>query len=121
MSKQKKEIDTEFLEFLEYKICKFYDQLRPKERNKHWCKDVAMFEPEYNYSREYVKEHKQVLLKAFVDKYGYVEFDLHLKFGEQSLNLYSKGLDIKKSVPGYKDPNLFAIDFENKIISINLA
>ncbi|MDR6967753.1 hypothetical protein J2X31_001765 [Flavobacterium arsenatis] len=121
MTKIKKEIDQEFLEFLEYRICKFYEQLRPKERTKHWCKEVTIFGSGYNYSREYVIENREVLLKAFVDKYGFTEYNVHLKFGTQSLSLYSKGLDIKKSVPGYKDPNLFAIDFENKTITISLS
>lgn len=121
MTKIKREIDQEFLEFLEYRICMYYQKLHPKQKTKHWCLNVSMCETPNNYSREYVQENKQVSLKASVDKYGLSEYDVHLDFGFQSLTLYSKGLDIKKCIPSNNDPDLFSIDFENKKISIILA
>jgi len=114
-------LNNDFLEFLEYRICKLYDELHPKKKMKHWCKDIVLSQPDHNYSHEYVIENKQVLLKAFVDKYGYMEYDVHLKFGKQALLSYSKGIDIKKNIPSNKKRELFTIDFEQNRIDILLS
>ena len=120
MARIRRDIDQDFLEYLEYKISKLHKRLRPKENFKMWCKDIKIANPE-NCSVEYVKDHKQVVLKAFVDKNGRIEFDLYVNFGYQALSSLSKGLDLKSTFPGYKNEELFAIDFENKSISINLS
>ena len=119
MAKVRREINQEFLEYLEYKICKLYQQLRPREKMKLWCKEIAIMDSE-NYSIDSLNTHKKVLLKAFVEKYGRTEYDLNLNFGNQALSLYSKGLDLKNTFPGNRNKELFTIDFENKTITITL-
>lgn len=112
-------LDNEFLEFLEYNICKAYLEAGNKD-TKLWCKSVSLSEPEYNYSEEFVSTNKQVTLKAFVGKYGYTEYDLYLKFGTSSSNMFSKKLDMKRCVPNPKNQDVFAIDFERNCISVEL-
>lgn len=119
MAKIRRDIDQEFLEYLEYKICKLYQQLRPKEKVNHWCRAITVNEPE-NCNVAYVTEHNEVMLKAFVERYGRTEYDLHLKFGKQSVSTYSKGLDLKNCFPRNKNTHFFTIDFENKSIHITL-
>jgi len=119
MAKIRRDIDQEFLEYLEYKICKLYQQLRPKEKVNHWCRSITVKDLE-NCNVAYVTKNREVLLKAFVERYGRMEYDVHLKFGKQSVGIYSKGLDLKNCFPGNKNTEFFVIDFENKSIHITL-
>jgi len=113
-------LDNEFLEFLEYTICKAYVETGNKE-TKFWCKSVSLSQPEYCYSQEFVKDNKKIILKALVGKFGNLEYDLHLKFGAASSTLFSKNLDIKRCIPNPKKQQLFSIDFENNSINVELS
>jgi len=113
-------LDNEFLEYLEYAICKAYVQAGNKE-TKLWCKSVTFSESEYHYSQEFIQDKRQIVLKAFVGKFGNIEYDLHLKFGEAASTFFSKNLDIKRCVPNPKNRDLFAIDFEKNCISVELS
>lgn len=113
-------LDNEFLEFLEYVICKAYLQAGHKD-TKLWCRSVSLPWPEGQYLQESVKDSRQMALKASVGKFANTEYDLHLKFGEVSSALFLKNLDIKRCVPNPKNQELLAIDFEKKYISIMLS
>ena len=113
-------LDNEFLEFLEYVICKAYLQAGHRD-TKLWCRSVSLSPSEGQYLQEYVKDSRQMALKASVGKFANTEYDLHLKFGEVSSALFLKNLDIKRCVPNPKNQDLFAIDFEKKCINVVLS
>jgi len=113
-------LDNEFLEYLEYAICKAYTQAGNKE-TKLWCKSVTFSQSEHYYSQEFIRDNRQVILKALVGKFGSTEYDLHLKFGEAASTFFSKKLDIKRCVPNPKKQELFSIDFEQNQIHIELS
>lgn len=112
-------LDDEFLEFLEYNICKAYLETGRKD-TKLWCKSVELFDLQDNYSQEFVVNSKQMHLKACVGKYGRSHFDLHLKLGIMALTLFSKQLDMKRTVPNPRNYETFSIDFEKNVINIQL-
>ena len=113
-------LDNEFLEFLEYVICKAYLQAGYRD-TKLWCRSVSLSPSEGQYLQESVKQGRQMALKAAVGKFANTEYDLHLNFGEVSSALLIKDLDIKRCVPNPKNQDLLAIDFEKKCISIVLS
>lgn len=113
-------LDNEFLEFLEYVICKAYLQAGHRD-TKLWCRSVSLPPSENQYLQESVKESRQMTLKASVGKFANTEYALHLKFGEVSSTLFFKNLDMKRCVPNPKNQDMFTIDFEKRCINVALS
>lgn len=112
-------LDDNFLEFLEYTICKAYLHTGKRD-TKLWCRSVSLSESKHFYSKDFVKYNKRIRMKAFVGKFGKTEFDLHLEFGDESATMFAKNLDIKRCVPTYRNTDSVVIDFENNLINISL-
>ncbi|WP_026705444.1 hypothetical protein [Flavobacterium soli] len=112
-------LDNEFLEFLEYKICKKYEESE-KKATRLWCKSVTLHEPNQNISHEFINDKKHLVLKAFVGKFGIDEYKVVLNFGDVALNRIAKKIEIKRCIPSRKTPDLIAIDFSEKTINIQL-
>ena len=119
-SGQEKIIDQDFCEFLEYEICKAFEQSNNDQIKGFWCDGVLLNQPDSHYSQKFVNDNKQITLKAFIGKDGQTEYELILRFGNKALSRYERNLDIKECVPNHNKQNWFDIDTKQKIIEIQL-
>lgn len=113
-------IERDFCEFLEYEICKAFEHSDTEEIKGFWCDGVLKNHPDSYYSKNYVNDHRQVILKALIGKDGQTEYELTLKFGNKALNRYSKNMDIKECMPNPEKQNWFYIDTVQNKIEIQL-
>ena len=117
---QEKIIDRVFCEFLEYEICKAFEQSDNDQVKGFWCDGILLNQPDSFYSQKYVNDNKRVKLKAIIGKDGQTEYELTLKFGNKSLSRYARNLDIKECVPNPDKQNWFDIDTKRNKIEIQL-
>jgi hypothetical protein len=113
-------LDQDFCEFLEYKICKALVHSDNDQIKGFWCDGVLLNQPDNTYSQEFIKDSKQIKLKAFIGNDGQTEYELTLKFGNRALIRFAKNLDIKECVPSPENHNWFALDTEQNRIEIQL-
>ena len=119
-SGQKKIIDKDFCEFLEYEICKAFIHLDNDQIKNFWCDGVLLNQPDKFYSPKFVNDNRQITFKAFIGKDGQTEYELTLKFGNKALSRYARNLDIKDCVPNSAKENWFEIDTLRNKITIQL-
>jgi len=107
------ETERDFCDFLEYRICEYlYASIDPKVKG-FWC-DGVLFD-----TNELATENKDsIACTAFTGKTGQDEYKLILSLGEKSLELLSKGRDIKSCVPKTIQTDAFRVDTKKKLIQI---
>jgi hypothetical protein len=113
-------LDQDFCEFLEYEICRAFENSDNDQIKGFWCDGVALSQPDKFYSQKFVNDNRQITLKAFIGKDGQTEYELTLKFGNKALSLFSKNLDIKECVPSPDKHNWFDLDTKQNKIEIQL-
>ena len=113
-------LDKEFCEFLEYRICKFFEQSDNLESKGFWCDGVSLPEPEKYYLQKYINDNRQVVLKAYIGTDGQTEYELILKFGRKALNKYAKNAKIQACIPSSDNVNWLNIDTAKRKIDIQL-
>jgi ATP phosphoribosyltransferase regulatory subunit HisZ len=101
-------LDQDFCDYLEFQICKAF---------KHSADDKI---EENAYLLEYIKDKKQITLKAFIGKDGQTEYELTLRFGKKALSRYAKNLDLKECIPNPEKQDWFYIDIDHTNIEIQL-
>ena len=117
---QEKIIDRDFCEFLEYEICKAFEQSDNDQIKGFWCDGILLNQPDSFYSQKFVNDNRHLKLKAFIGKDGQIEYELTLKFGNKALSRYARNLDIKECVPNPDKQNWFDIDTKRNKIEIQL-
>ena len=111
-------LDEEFCEFLEYRICKFFEQSDNLETKGFWCDGILLTELEKHYSQKYINDNRQVILKAYISKEGQTEYELTLKFGRKALSKYAKNADIQECMPSSENVNWLNINITERKIEI---
>ncbi|MCF8254139.1 MAG: hypothetical protein K9H61_11865 [Bacteroidia bacterium] len=103
-------LDRDFCDFLEFEICKAFENSANEQIKGFWCDGVLLKKDENDYSQKLVINKRQVQLKAFIGKDGQTEYELTLRFGEKALSQFVKKLSIKNCFPNASAPNWFEID-----------
>ncbi|POY36752.1 hypothetical protein C3K47_10365 [Solitalea longa] len=113
-------LDQDFCEYLEYEICKAFEQSNYDQIKGYWCDGVLLNQPDSCYSQKFVNDNRQVSLKAFLGQNGQTQYELILKFGKKALSRFARNLDIKECVPSPDKQNWLNIDTMRNIIEIQL-
>jgi len=113
-------IDRDFCDFLEYELCRAFENSDKENIKGFWCDGVLLTETADSYSVKYVNDNRKVKLKAFIGKDGQTEYGMVLKFGNKALSRFTRGLDIKECIPRQFNDNWFDIDLKNNMIEIQL-
>jgi len=106
------ELEKDFCDFLEFKICDYLRNTNIPLISGFWCDGVIY---------EIMADNETAFFTAFVGKTGQDKYKLFLKLGKLSKELLSKGLDIKPFLPEPEQTDAFYIDSERKIIRITLS
>lgn len=113
-------IDQDFCDFLEYELCRAFENSDKEKVKGFWCDGVLLSETDDSYSKKYVNDNKKVRFRAFIGKDGQSEYGLILKFGKKALSRFARGLDIKECIPKQNIDDWFDIDIDNNIIELQL-
>lgn len=113
-------INQGFCDFLEYEICKAFEQSDNEQIKGFWCDGVLLNQSDSHYSQKFVNDNRQITLKAFIGKDGQTEYELTLKFGNKALSRLARNLDIKECVPNPNKHNWFYIDTKQNKMEIQL-
>jgi hypothetical protein len=100
--------EHDFCNFLEYRICKFFNESNSEHTKGFWC-DGVIFETMID---------KTAIFTAFAGKNGQVKYKLNLHFGETSLSLIAKKSDIQSCIPASFCADAFTVDTNRKQINL---
>lgn len=113
-------MDRAFCDFLEYEICRAFENSGSEEIKGFWCDGVLLSEPEVYYSAKFINDNRQTVLKAFIGNDGQTEYTLILKFGNDALSRYARNLDMKECTSFANKKAGWSIDIKDKKIEIQL-
>ena len=113
-------LNEKFCGFLEYHLSKSFKYSNDESIRPFWCDGVMLPSNENDYSKQSIKNNRQVLLKAFIGKDGQDEFALLLKFGDHALSKYVRDLDIMDCIPEIEKYDWYTVDKERKQVIILL-
>jgi hypothetical protein len=101
--------EQSFCDFLEYRICNFFNESEEEHTKGFWC-DGVIFETMLN--------DKTALFTVFTGKSGQVKYNLFLNLGETSLSLIENNSDMQSCIPASYCADTFIIDTDIKRIDI---
>jgi hypothetical protein len=105
-------LDNGFYEFMEYEICKYFENNNNQNTKGFWC-DGILF--------DWIDEDNQIIYcKTFIGKKGETKYTLALLFGNKIISENKNGIDIKTYFIMDNWENNFHIDLENKKIIIEI-
>jgi hypothetical protein len=106
-------VNSDFCEFLAYKLGPAFEHSDNEEVRGFWCDGILLSEPDQSYSKKFINDNGQIILKAFIGKDGQIEYQLKLIFGRKALSRYARDLEISVCVPDPLTPVWFTIDVAN--------
>ncbi len=106
----KEVFDRAFCLFLEYRLCKLVAYSDDIETEGFWCDGVKL---------ETVLDH-QACFTAHFGKSGQVKYNLFLRFGNISSELYASGADLKACVPDVDQVQFLSVDVPHRRIVLDL-
>jgi hypothetical protein len=114
----KNSFDQNFCAFLEHHLCQTFQNSADKNIRGLWC-DGIIHEP-LTKSKKSVNDSRQLQTTAFIGKDGQGKYEMTIRFGNDALSKYARGLDLTPCVPSDENMNWVNIDTDKKTIELQL-
>jgi len=114
----KNSFDQDFCSYLEYHLCQTFKNSADKNIRGLWCDGII--HETLTKSNKSVNDSRQLKTTAFIGKDGQSKYEMTIRFGNDALSKYAKGLDLKPCVPTENAMDWINIDIDKKTIELQL-
>jgi hypothetical protein len=115
----KESFDNEFCEHLEYHLTRTFRNSGDEEMNKLWC-DGVIVPDSRQLNKATVNIKRRIETKVWLGSDGQTQFELIIRFGDNSIKKYLEGESLVNCVPSDNSIDWLTLDLKEKNIELRL-